>query len=173
MMEFFTEGKTSHGYDDWLEGYESQSVSLERINPSLYENKSENWGPSVSMVGATPGKRNSIYSDLSAKTAKVEVSPNPFSPDEDGFEDHTIISGTIPDKSARIKIQIFDIKGRKIKTLQDNNFTGSTFNVVWDGKDENNQNARMGIYIVYVQILNDRNGVIRELKTSVVLAHKL
>jgi hypothetical protein len=158
---------------DWLEGFEAQNVSLERINPGLYENKSENWGPSVASIGATPGEQNSIYSDLSIKNAKVEISPNPFSPDNDGFEDYAIISGEIPEKSARIKIQIFDIKGRKIKTLQDNNFTGSTFNVVWDGKDEHNQYARMGIYIVFVQILNDRNGNIKEMKSSVVLAHKL
>jgi len=159
--------------DDWLEGYEAQNVSMERINPSLYENKSENWGPSLSINGATPGKQNSIYSDLSTRNAKINIQPNPFSPDEDGFEDHTIISGKIPDKSAKIKIQIFDIKGRKIITLKDNNFTGSKFNVVWDGKDEDNNLARMGIYVVFVQILNDRNGVIKELKSTVVLAHKL
>ena len=159
--------------DDWLEGHETQKVSMERINPLLYENKSENWGPSLSIVGATPGEQNSIFSDLSIRKSKIEIQPNPFSPDEDGFEDYTIISGEIPDKSTRIKIQIFDIKGRKIRTLNDNAFTGSKFNVVWDGKNENNQIARMGIYIVFIQILNDRNGIIREIKTSVVLAHKL
>jgi flagellar hook assembly protein FlgD len=146
---------------------------MERINSKLYENKSENWGPSLSINGATPGEQNSIYSDLTIRTATIEIQPNPFSPDEDGFEDHTIISGEIPDKSARIKIQIFDIKGRKIRTLNDNAFTGSKFNVVWDGKNEDNQFARMGIYIVFAQILNDRNGIIRELKSTVVLAHKL
>jgi len=159
--------------DDWLEGYESQNVSMERINPLLYENKSENWGPSLSINGATPGEQNSIYSDLTIHTAKIEILPNPFSPDEDGFEDYTIISGIIPDKSAKLKIQIFDIKGRIIRTLKDNNFTGSKFNVVWDGKDEGNNLSRMGIYVIFVQILNDRNGVIRELKSSVVLALKL
>ena len=138
-----------------------------------YENKSENWGPSLSINGATPGEQNSIYSDLSIRTAKIEIQPNPFSPDEDGSEDYTIISGEIPDKSARIKIQIFDIKGRKIRTLNDNAFTGSKFNVVWDGKNDKDQLARMGIYIVFAQILNDRNGIIREIKTSVVLAHNL
>jgi hypothetical protein len=158
---------------EWLEGYEIQKVSLERINPLLYENKSENWGPSLSIYGATPGRQNSIFSDLSIRASKVEIQPNPFSPDDDGFEDHTIISGEIPDKSARIKIQIFDIKGRRIRTLKDNIFTESQFNMVWDGKNDNNQPARMGIYIVFVQILNDRNGVLRQLKTSVVLAHKL
>jgi len=139
----------------------------------LYENKSENWGPSLAINGATPGEQNSIFSDLSTQTSKIDIQPNPFSPDDDGFEDHTIIGGEIPDKSARIKIQIFDIKGRKVRTLNDNAFTGSKFNVVWDGINDDNQLARMGIYIVFVQILNDRNGVLRELKSSVVLAHKL
>ena len=67
----------------------------------------------------------------------------------------------------------FDIKGRKIQTLNDNAFTGSKFNIVWDGKDEDKNQVRMGIYIVFVQILNDRNGVLLELKSTVVLANKL
>lgn len=159
--------------DDWLEGYESQNVSMERINPGLYENKSENWGPSLDPTGATPGRQNSIFTKLSEKSSKVEVSPNPFSPDGDNFEDYTIISGEIPEKSARIKIQIFDIKGRQIRRLQDNEFSGSNFNLVWDGKDSQGRVARMGIYIIFVQALNDRNGTIREMKTTVVLAHKL
>jgi len=138
--------------DDWLEGYEVQKVSMERINPLLYENKSENWGPSLSISGATPGEQNSIFTNLTTKKSKVDVQPNPFSPDDDKFEDYTIISGEIPDKSARIKMQIFDIKGRRIRTLQDNAFTGSLFNIVWDGRDDDNQIARMGIYLSLIHI---------------------
>ena len=70
----------------WLEGEEFRSPSLERINPSLYENKSENWGPSVDPDGATPGRINSIFSDLDEKKTSLEVIPSPFSPDADGVD---------------------------------------------------------------------------------------
>ena len=158
---------------NWLEGYETKSVSLERINPLLNENRRENWGPCVTVKGATPGMSNSIYAPLTERKEKIIVKPNPFSPDGDGFEDVTIISGELPETSARIKIQIFDIRGRLIRTLKDNSFAGSRFNVVWDGRDDHNIIARMGIYIIFIQALNERKGIIREIKSTVVLAHKL
>jgi hypothetical protein len=157
----------------WLEGYDSRNVSLERINPNLYENHRENWGPCVSVYGGTPGKSNSIFAPLTDRKERINADPNPFSPDGDGFEDITIISGELPETSARIKVQIFDIRGRLIRTLKDNSFSGSRFNVVWDGKDTHGTMARMGIYIIFVQALNERKGVIREIKSTVVLAHKL
>lgn len=161
-------------YDvSWLEGEQGSLVSLEKINPHLSENKAENWGPSVAAIGATPGLKNSIFSNLTKKEALIHVAPNPFSPDADGFDDVTIISGELPETSARLKVQIFNIKGYHIRTLQDNRFTGSRFHLVWDGKDDHGHTARIGIYIIYIQALNDWQGILRELKTTVVLAKKL
>ncbi len=158
--------------ESWLEG-ESGNISLERINAALYAGSAANWGPCVAAAGATPGERNSIWSSLSPRSAKLSVSPNPFSPDGDGFEDRVTISGQLPENSVRIKIQIYDILGRLIRTLHAVHFSGSRFDVVWDGKDGKGVKARMGIYIVFVQALNDRSGSIREMKTSVVLGGAL
>lgn len=85
----------------------------------------------------------------------------------------TIISGEIPEKSARIKAEVFDTRGRLIQTLKDNRFSGSQFNLVWDGRDGKGRIARIGIYIIFIQALNDRLGVLREMRTTVVLAQKL
>ena len=158
---------------DWLEGEDFRYPSLERINPKLYENKSENWGPCVNHLGGTPGQKNSIFAELKNKEAMVEVSPNPFSPNADGIEDVTIIRGEIPETSARIKVEVYDTRGRLINSLIDNRFTGSHFNLVWDGRDAQGRIARIGIYILFIQALNDRLGVLREMKTTVVLAQKL
>jgi flagellar hook assembly protein FlgD len=133
----------------------------------------ENWGPCVEQSGATPGRINSIYSEVRKGQSKVITSPNPFSPNSDGIDDVTIISGEIPEKSARIRAEVYDIRGRLIQTLKDNRFSGSQFNLVWDGKDVNGRIARIGIYIIFIQALNDRLGVLREMKTTVVLAQKL
>lgn len=158
---------------DWLEGEEFRSPSLERINPLLYENKAENWGPCIDQVGATPGRENSIFSELKKGETGAMASPNPFSPNADGIDDVTIISGEIPEKSARIKAEVFDTHGRLIQTLKDNRFSGSQFNLVWDGRDGKGRIARIGIYIIFIQALNDRLGVLREMRTTVVLAQKL
>jgi len=157
----------------WLEGEEFRSPSLERINPLLYEDKSENWGPCIAQSGGTPGIENSIYSDLRSGVTSVIASPNPFSPNADGIDDVTIISGRIPETSARIKAEVYDTRGRLIYILIDNRFSGSHFNLVWDGRDKMGRIARIGIYIIFIQVLNDRLGVLREMKTTVVLAQKL
>ncbi len=158
---------------DWLEGEDFRFPSLERINPRLNESKAENWGPSMDPRSGTPGEENSIYSNLEGRGMSVEALPNPFSPDADGIDDITIIYGEIPENSARIRAQIFDIKGRLIHTLKDNRFTGSRFNLVWDGKNREGRTARIGIYIIFIEALNDRQGVLREMKTTVVLAQKM
>jgi hypothetical protein len=162
-----------HYNRQWLEGEDYRRPSLERINPQLYGNTSENWGPSIDPAGATPGIKNSIFTDLVHKSLKLTASPNPFSPDNDGFEEVTIISGQIPEYSAKIKLEIYDIRGRLVRNIKDNHFTGSHINIVWDGRDNFGRVARIGIYIIYLQALNDRRGILREIKTSVVLAKRL
>jgi hypothetical protein len=158
---------------EWLEGEDFRLPSLERIHPLLYENKAENWGPCINQIGATPGQQNSIFSELTTEIREANVSPNPFSPNSDGLDDVTIISGQIPESSARIKVEVYDTRGRLIQTLKDNRFSGSHFNLVWDGRDRDGRIARIGIYIIYIQALNDRLGVLREMRTTVVLAQKL
>ena len=158
---------------DWLEGEEWRNPSLERINYNLDSRIARNWGPSTDPAGATPGAENSLYTSIKTDVLKINIEPNPFSPDGDGFEDHTIISIESPATAARMRLDIYDILGRKIRTIKDNSFTGSTLSLVWDGCNDKGQKVNMGIYIIFLQILDDRNGVLKEIKESVVVAGKL
>ena len=65
------------------------------------------------------------------------------------------------------------MRGRLIRTLKENQFSGSKFNIVWDGLDDTGRLARMGIYLIFMETINDIRGILRELKCSVVLAQKL
>ncbi|TFH02797.1 MAG: hypothetical protein E4H13_00855 [Calditrichales bacterium] len=116
---------------------------------------------------------NSIFSEITSAAPYLRAAPDPFSPDGDGIDDVTIISGEITLNNARINAHIFDINGRLIQTLRDNRFNGNQINLVWDGKDSDGRLARIGIYLVFVQALNDRDGILKEMKTTVVLAQKL
>ena len=157
----------------WLEGEDYRNVSLERINPLLNAAFADNWGPCISSQGASPGMKNSIFLKLNQPEAQISVSPNPFSPDADGMDDVTIISGVIPEKSVRMRIRIFDINGRLIRTLLDNRYSGSEFSVVWNGRNNSGSLMAIGIYIILIEALNDRNGVYLTKKSWVVLAKKL
>jgi len=158
---------------DWLEGEDWRYPSLERINTALDSRLPQNWGPSVNARGATPGRANSIFAPLGNRALSLQISPNPFSPDGDGREDHTVIELKQALNAARARVEIYDISGRKVRTLLNDRFTGATLSLVWDGRDDHNQVLRMGIYIVFIQLLNDRQGIVKEYKDTVVLAHPL
>ncbi|PJC61159.1 MAG: hypothetical protein CO025_00505, partial [Ignavibacteria bacterium CG_4_9_14_0_2_um_filter_37_13] len=105
--------------------------------------------------------------------ANISVSPNPFSPDNDGFEDFTIINYNLSQTISQTRIKIFDSKGRLVRTLLNNQASGQSGSVVFNGLDDNGNPLRIGIYIVYLEAMNDASAVVDKLKTVVVVARKL
>lgn len=151
----------------------TKNRSLEKINPLLNGNDPLNWSTSVSVFGATPGEENSIFSQNLNTEAKISVSPNPFSPDNDGFEDFTVINYNLTQPIAQVRIKIFDSKGRLVRTLLNNQPSGSKGSVIFDGLDDGGSALRIGIYIIFLEALNENSGVIESLKLPVVVARKL
>lgn len=151
----------------------TKGKSLERINPNLNSNDPLNWSTSVNPLGGTPGKSNSIFAENLNQSASVTVNPNPFSPDNDGFEDFTVINYNLSQSIAQVRIKIFDSKGRIVRTLLNNQASGSSGSVVFDGLDDDGHTLRMGIYIIFLEALNDNSGVVETVKSVVVVARKL
>ena len=151
----------------------TKNKSLERINPNLDGNLSANWSTSVAVAGATPGKPNSIFTTNTNRGSNISVSPNPFSPDNDGVEDFTIINYNLSQPVSQTRIKIFDSKGRSVRLLTNNQASGKSGSVVFDGLDESGNPLRIGIYIVYLEAMNDASSVVDKLKTVVVVARKL
>lgn len=151
----------------------TKNISLERINPRLNGNDARNWSSSVSSSGATPAAQNSIYTENQNRSNNISVSPNPFSPDNDGFEDFTIINYTLSQQTAQVRIKIFDSKGRLVRTLLNNQPSGSIGSVVFDGIGDDGAALRIGIYIIFLEALNETEGVVETLKNTVVVARKL
>ncbi|MCG8605703.1 lamin tail domain-containing protein [bacterium] len=150
-----------------------RGISLERINPDLASNDSSNWSSSVAFEGGTPGQPNSIFTEVLPSSAALTIKPNPFSPDGDGQDDFTAISYQIPLTTAVVNLKIYDMRGRLIRFLANVQPTGSQSTVIWDGKNDEDRPARMGIYIVFLQALNAQAGVLKTAKKTVVLAGKL
>lgn len=151
----------------------TKNRSLERINPFLNGNDPGNWSTSTDQSGATPGRVNSIYTSNELKEKNISASPNPFSPDDDGFEDFSIINYSLTQAVSQIRIKIYDSRGRLLRTLANNIASGSKGSIIFDGRDDRGEALRMGIYIVFLEALNETSGVIENLKTVVVVARKL
>ena len=65
--------------------------------------------------------------------------PNPFNPT-------TTITYRLPE-SASIKIDIYDISGRKVRTLVDLSATSGSYSIVWNGRNDMGGTVASGIYI--------------------------
>ena len=151
----------------------TNNKSLERINPNLNGNDPLNWSTCVNSIGGTPGNQNSIFAENLNHSANLSVNPNPFSPDNDGFEDFTVINYNLSQATAQVRIKIFDSKGRLVRTLLNNQASGSNGSVIFDGLDDENNALRMGIYIIFLEALNDNSGIVETIKSAVVVARKL
>lgn len=157
---------------DWYGREVAPGVSLERINPLLPSQDPENWAASVDASGATPGKENSIFTATKPTTRKLQITPNPFSPDGDGFEDVAIISLELPASTAFVNIRIFDTRGREIRTLAKAVPTGRRATFIWNGKDDEGRTARIGAYICFVEALNGKRRSAMQLKAAIFLMKK-
>lgn len=153
--------------------YDVSGRALERINPNLPGNDRRNWTTNANTIGGTPGKRNSVFAPIIPINASLLFSPNPFSPDADGFEDHCIISYNLPSPAAMIRIRIFDSRGRIIRTLVNNEPSGSSGQVIWDGMNDDRQKVRIGIYVVLLEAFDVNGGNVNAIKGAVVVAGRL
>ena len=76
--------------------------------------------------------------NLSLQTNLKNAFPNPFNPE-------TTISFSLADNND-VQLEIYNSKGRKVKTLIDQNMEPGFHKAIWQGKDNNNNNVSSGIY---------------------------
>jgi hypothetical protein len=151
---------------------DTKGYSLERINIGLPTTLPSNWSSCANPLGGTPGQKNSIFIQNNKETS-LSVSPNPFSPDGDGYEDFTIIKYKLKANTSQIRVKIFDVKGRIVRSLSNNQFTNSESQIIFDGKDDGGQKLRVGIYVVFLEAVDDMGGTYEQVKTTLVVAAKL
>ena len=86
---------------------------------------------------------NPTAEQSSAKFSLSANYPNPFNPE-------TRINYSIS-QACRVKLEIFNILGQKIRTLVDEKQSVGNKEVVWDGRNENGEQAASGVYFYRLQ----------------------
>jgi len=152
---------------------ETRGRSLERINPELDSNNPDNWSTSAGPAGGSPGLRNTIFTSRVSSAGALSFSPNPFSPDRDGFEDFCLISYRLPRTTALIRVTIFDLHGRLIRTLVNSGLSGDHGEVLWDGLDDQGRQTRIGPYIILLEAVDGTGGSVAVMKGVIVVATRL
>ncbi|HKR05802.1 MAG TPA: lamin tail domain-containing protein [Bacteroidia bacterium] len=150
-----------------------EGVSLERISFNRPTQDSTNWHSAAETVGfATPAYENSQHAEVVDDGSEVSVEPEIFSPDNDGNNDVVNINYHFGEPGYIANLKIFDSKGREIIHLIKNELLGTTGTFTWNGITKENEKAKVGIYVAYLEIFNEK-GTVKKFKKPVVLASKL
>jgi hypothetical protein len=149
-----------------------EGVSLERISITAPTQNKTNWHSAAQTVHyGTPGYRNS-QSIISLTSQELGVDPEVFSPDNDGYNDVLSINYNLGETGYTATVSVFDGDGREIKTIANNELVPRWGSYYWDGINDKNEKARIGIYVVMMEATNI-NGNKKKLKKGFVLAGKL
>lgn len=161
--------------DDWHFGLitDKEGVALERIDPNKPSQSKANWHSASSTSGyGTPGYQNSQYKQTADANAAVSITPNIFSPDNDGRDDLLTISYNVEAQGYVANVIVFDAAGRPVRHLVKNDLLQLKGSWTWDGLGENRKRLPVGSYVVVTEVFN-LQGKRKRFKNVVVLARLL
>ncbi|NQT62632.1 MAG: lamin tail domain-containing protein [Candidatus Marinimicrobia bacterium] len=122
--------------------------SLERIRPEVSGQYPGNWSVCIDDWGSTPGAVNSLYLDILSPELAIDLDPNPFTPDGDGYDDQLAIQYELPFEHGLMSVMVFDMAGRKIAEPVQIKPVGHRGQVLWDGEANYGGKAVTGLYIM-------------------------
>jgi hypothetical protein len=80
--------------------------------------------------------------DSIARTELRPGSPNPFGP-------RTVLSFDLAgDREQPVHLAVYDVNGRRVRTLVDGPMVPGSFEVVWDGRSDGGAATAAGVYFV-------------------------
>ena len=155
-----------HYYSDWKE---IEDNSLERINPCLPTENEDNWGSAVNELGGTPGMQNSLYVQHIIPDVELTITPNPLSY---RVKKSVLIEYNLPEPISKINIRIFDMKGRMVRWLTDQQWVAAQGTVIWDCKNEQGNVVPIGMYIIHMEGSGKQSNKIYEKTAKMVIGEK-
>jgi hypothetical protein len=148
---------------------DKNGVSLERIDYNRASNERTNWTSASATSGyGTPTRKNSQYMQSAAGRSLLSLSSEIFSPDGDGYQDLLNIYIKTPANGYTGTLSVYDNNGRMVKQLMRNDILGTENTISWDGINDNNEKANIGIYIIYLEAFDLKGNTIKEKITAVV-----
>ncbi len=77
----------------------------------------------------------------------IRVGPNPFTPNNNGFNDFVTFDFSRADAGANFIVRIFDMNGKRIRTLRSHGRS----EIIWNGSDGSGTVLKPGIYLYIIE----------------------
>ncbi len=141
----------SHDFTDQV-NFESDQVSdliingWEEITVTVSDNN-------LDFVTSTIEQVENYDTQIITPTTQITNFPNPFNPE-------TTISFNIVNP-ARVKLDIFNIKGQKVTSLGEDFYSKGNHQVLWNAKDDSGKSLPSGIY--YLKIISNQEDLIHKM----------
>jgi len=119
-------------YEDILE----EAGQFDYCITAVYDQENESDASNIETIIWDGAETDDPLSPLS--NVLHQNSPNPFNPE-------TIISFDLKD-DALVNLEIYNMKGQKVKQLVNSSISAGQHSVVWNGKDDNEKTVSSGIY---------------------------
>ncbi|MDR1403136.1 MAG: lamin tail domain-containing protein [Tannerellaceae bacterium] len=129
-----------------------KGIALERIDPNASTQEISNWTSATAMAGyGTPGYQNSQYKKEDNPATHIE----PPVLASDGLY-HIRYQLNNPDYHCRS--YVYDLNGRRVAEIANHQLLGLEGEVVWNGKGADSMRLFTGLYIIYIELYNYRDG---------------
>jgi hypothetical protein len=143
-------------------------VSIERVNPGESSERKSNWHSASASCGfATPGYINSQNMEPGISDNTITLSPEIFSPDNDGKDDVLFIR-ILPDRPGYVaNASVYNSNGLLMRQLFRNELISTDDLFSWDGITDKDTKAPIGIYIIRVELFTPDGAVKHYTKPTV------
>jgi len=137
------------------EGRSTFVGKIPELKPKSSEQFAEKRDELISLLFAGSESDNEVPEIY--KLALYSNYPNPFNPE-------TTMSFSIPSES-NVNLSVYNIKGQKVATLANDTFEKGKHELIWSGKDSNNNSVATGVYFYKLDV----NGKTQAVKKCLML----
>ncbi len=152
---------------------EEEGISLERISFEESALEPSNWtsGKNGHQL-ASPGFENAMSANSLVKNTRLQLEPEAFSPNEDGYNDLLQINYQLDKVGYLANLRIFNSNGVQINHLVRNEPTAIQGLWIWDGKQTNGSRSPIGLYIILLE-LHHPDGSAKQFKKVCTLTDRI
>ena len=111
---------------------------------------------------ATPGYKNSQYTNTMKTMNQFELNSPIISPDGDGFEDFLVLKYQMNNLGYILNGYIYNLAGIQVHHPFNNVLLSSNGNLKWDGLDSNGVKLPIGNYILLIEAFNETGEIIKK-----------